>query len=146
MMEVFACLKVVQIGLTQNKIKFYQMLNAWNVFLGIPNGRMDVSNVILTLIIGRVVLCAQLKMVSLLIVWNVLMISFFWEQLMILIQLTNVDISILSTVKTKMANTVKNVRRDISGIIEITLVMNAQYLDVNFAMLNNLEITSFLNV
>jgi len=65
---------------------------------------------------------------------------------MILIQLTNVDISILSTVKTKMANTVKNVRRDISGIIEITLVMNAQYLDVNFAMLNNLEITSFLNV
>ena len=65
---------------------------------------------------------------------------------MILIQLTNVDISILSTVKTRMANTVKNVRRDISGIIEITLVMNAQYLDVNFAMLNNLEITSFLNV
>ena len=65
---------------------------------------------------------------------------------MILIQLTNVDISILSTVKIRMVNTVKNVQRDISGTIETTLVMNAQYLDVNFAMLNNLEITSFLNV
>jgi len=67
-------------------------------------------------------------------------------QLETLIQLINADILTLNTVRSRKANTAKNALKDISGTTEATLVTNAQFLDVNFVMQNNLEITSFQNV